>query len=79
MITMDSDPVRDMVNSWCFIMGTFTVNKHKGSTAGEDVPFPGVGPHKEDDEVTVHSYYQWVPFVLFFQVKSAGDDEITPT
>ena len=32
-----------------------------------EVPHPGVGPMSKKDDVTHHAYYQWVPFVLFFQ------------
>ncbi|KAI4501259.1 hypothetical protein M0802_003632 [Mischocyttarus mexicanus] len=32
-----------------------------------EIPHPGVGPVSKDDEVVHHAYYQWVPFVLFFQ------------
>lgn len=31
------------------------------------IPHPGVGPSTNEDNVTYHAYYQWVPFVLFFQ------------
>jgi hypothetical protein len=31
------------------------------------VPHPGIGPLNDDDPIKVHAYYQWVPFVLFFQ------------
>jgi hypothetical protein len=34
------------------------------------IPHPGIGPVYPDDEVTHHAYYQWVPFVLFFQAVS---------
>lgn len=59
---------KDVVNAYCFIMGTFTVDRLHGLDIGVDVPHPGVGPWKqEEDEITIHSYYQWVPFVLFLQ------------
>ena len=35
---------------------------------GEDVSQTGVGTYNpETDEVVYKSYYQWVPFMLFFQ------------
>jgi len=43
--------------------------KHLNATAvlqGE-LPHPGVGPVAKDDPVIHHAYYQWVPFILFFQ------------
>ncbi|XP_068235264.1 innexin inx2-like [Palaemon carinicauda] len=61
----------DVVNEYCFIMGTFTVDRLHGLEVGVDVPHPGVGPLVRaggvEEEITVHSYYQWVPFVLFLQ------------
>jgi hypothetical protein len=52
---------------------------------GVDFPHPGVGPYPssrpdpwlvkvtdEGDEIR-HAWYQWVVFVLFFQVKNGGD------
>lgn len=43
--------------------------KHMNVTALEEgeIPHPGVGPSSNRDEITRHAYYQWVPFVLFFQ------------
>lgn len=32
-----------------------------------DIPHPGIGPSTQEDETVHHAYYQWVPFVLFFQ------------
>ncbi|KAK0089751.1 hypothetical protein PV325_005647 [Microctonus aethiopoides] len=50
-------------------MSTFTVTKHMNTTTVElgHIPHPGVGPSTNEDNVTYHAYYQWVPFVLFFQ------------
>jgi len=31
------------------------------------VVHPGVGPYEKGDDQKYHAYYQWVPFVLFFQ------------
>ncbi|XP_043260489.1 innexin inx7-like [Colletes gigas] len=58
-----------VVNTFCFFMSTYTVVKHMNATSVElgIVPHPGVGPATKDDPVVHHAYYQWVPFVLFFQ------------
>nr|XP_027217939.1 innexin inx2-like [Penaeus vannamei] len=64
---IDSDSYKDVVNNYCFIMGTFTVDRLHGKQVGVQVPHPGVGPSEPDDELTFHTYYQWVPFVLFVQ------------
>lgn len=37
------------------------------SVPGTGGAHPGLGP--ETGEETVHAYYQWVPFVLFLQVR----------
>ncbi|XP_011500404.1 PREDICTED: innexin inx7 [Ceratosolen solmsi marchali] len=58
-----------VIDSFCFFTSTFTVVKHMNATAlaeGE-IPHPGVGPAAQRDEIVRHAYYQWVPFVLFFQ------------
>ncbi|CAD1475104.1 unnamed protein product, partial [Heterotrigona itama] len=43
--------------------------KHLNASAVEsgEIPHPGVGPASSGDPVVHHAYYQWVPFVLFFQ------------
>ncbi|XP_024942810.1 innexin inx7 isoform X2 [Cephus cinctus] len=50
-------------------MSTFTVVKHMNATVLEQgsIPHPGIGPVNDDDPIVYHAYYQWVPFVLFFQ------------
>lgn len=34
---------------------------------GKSAAHPGIGTHTDKDEIVFHSYYQWVPFVLFLQ------------
>lgn len=54
----------DPINTFCWIQHTFTIlNVSAGST---DI-YPGVGVEHPYYERRVHSYYQWVPFILFFQ------------
>ncbi|XP_071519072.1 innexin inx2-like [Panulirus ornatus] len=67
MTGIDSDSFNDVVNNYCFIMGTFTVDRLHGLQVGVDVPHPGVGPQQGHEPTTYHTYYQWVPFVLFVQ------------
>ncbi|CAG5095233.1 Similar to Inx7: Innexin inx7 (Drosophila melanogaster) [Cotesia congregata] len=59
----------NVVDTFCFFTSTYTVSKHMNKTLVElgHIPHPGVGPFTKDDEITHHVYYQWVPFVLFFQ------------
>lgn len=52
---------------YCWISSTFTLPKYFEGIQGEDFIYPGVGPSKKTDERVYHAYYQWVPFVLFFQ------------
>ena len=55
-----------VMNTYCYIMGTFTLPPHHGED--EEVLHPGVGVyHRGDTEEEYKAYYQWVPFVLFFQ------------
>ncbi|XP_012284789.1 innexin inx7 [Orussus abietinus] len=59
----------DVINTFCFFTSTYTVVKHLNITSIElgDIPHPGIGPATKNDPVIHHAYYQWVPFVLFFQ------------
>ena len=56
---------RNVLNTYCFIMSTYTVTKHNDTSPY--VVYPGVGPQKDGDHITYQSYYQWVPVVLFLQ------------
>ncbi|XP_076244998.1 innexin 7 isoform X2 [Calliopsis andreniformis] len=58
-----------VINTFCFFTSTYTVVKHMNATSLElgEIPHPGVGPQSREDPVVHHAYYQWVPFVLFFQ------------
>lgn len=65
-----SKAFKEAVDAYCFIMGTFTVERHHVATQELEfpsVPHPGVGPMKRGEPVIYHSYYQWVPFVLLTQ------------
>ncbi|XP_034947946.1 innexin inx7 [Chelonus insularis] len=66
---VDSSLPAHVVDTFCFFTSTYTVKKHMNSSMVElgHVPHPGVGCATKDDEITHHTYYQWVPFVLFFQ------------
>ncbi|CAH0555057.1 unnamed protein product [Brassicogethes aeneus] len=54
-----------VINTYCWITYTFTLPHEQGKRIGTDVSHPGLGNDNQDK--TYHSYYQWVPFVLFFQ------------
>lgn len=51
----------NVLNTYCWIMSTFSVPGGGGANGQH----PGLGP--ETGEKKVHAYYQWVPFVLFLQ------------
>jgi len=59
-----------VINTFCYIQGTFTLPRALAGDIGRDIASPGVGPYnydKKQDDITIHAYYQWVPFVLFLQ------------
>ncbi|XP_039296232.1 innexin inx3 [Nilaparvata lugens] len=57
-----------VINTYCWITHTFTLPYHINKPQGTHVAHPGVAPYVEgEDETRFHSYYQWVPFMLFFQ------------
>lgn len=57
-----------VLNTYCWITHTFTMPGQHGKHVGTEVAQSGLG--NDNAEKTYHSYYQWVPFVLFFQVIS---------
>lgn len=56
-----------VIDSYCWIHSTFSVNTHHSAQIGADVAYHGVGPLGKSEEPTYHAYYQWVPFVLLLQ------------
>ncbi|KAI8034771.1 innexin inx7 [Drosophila gunungcola] len=61
--------IAPVINTFCFFTPTFTVVRDQNHTAhrlGSEPP--GLGNYDpERDSIKRHAYYQWVPFVLFFQ------------
>lgn len=55
-----------VINTYCWITYTFTMPGQHGKPIGTHVAHSGLG--NDYEEKTFHSYYQWVPFTLFFQV-----------
>lgn len=55
-----------VINTYCWITYTFTL-PGQGGRVGTDVAHPGVMNAEPDREKKYHAYYQWVPFMLFFQ------------
>lgn len=57
-----------VINTYCWITYTFTLPHERGQPKGSHVAHPGLGNYVDDeDQPRYHSYYQWVPFMLFFQ------------
>lgn len=58
----------NVINTYCYIMSTFTLPSQLAGAVGEDIAAPGVGTYNSrTGDVTFKAYYQWVPFVLFMQ------------
>ncbi|XP_073817704.1 innexin 3 [Musca autumnalis] len=55
-----------VINTFCWITYTFTIPGQQHRQIGTDVASHGLG-NEYGQERKYHSYYQWVPFVLFFQ------------
>lgn len=56
------------VNTYCWIMSTFTMPDAFQRQVGTEVAHPGVAnDFGDEDAKKYYSYYQWVCFVLFFQ------------
>ncbi|XP_055616292.1 innexin inx3 [Toxorhynchites rutilus septentrionalis] len=55
-----------VINTYCWITYTFTLPGQHGRQQGTAVAHSGLG-NEYNQERTYHSYYQWVPFMLFFQ------------
>lgn len=54
-----------VINTYCWITYTFTLPQNNAKPVGTHVAHPGLGG--DIGEKRYHSYYQWVPFMLFFQ------------
>ena len=68
-LTDDSISRPDVINTYCWIQYTFTIPGYDGTASSElgAGAHPGVGPEAAGHERRIHSYYQWVPFLLFLQ------------
>lgn len=75
MMSHDDGDLKKIVDSYCYITGTFSVDKLHSPEyrIGKEIPHVGVGQYDkpegsfEGDDLTFHIFYQWVPFVLIAQ------------
>jgi len=59
---------KNVINTYCYVMSTFTLPRHSLGEVGQTVVQPGVGEYNRKKDNPVHAaYYQWVPFMLFLQ------------
>ena len=67
----------NVINTYCYVMTTFTLPKHWTTKLGIESVQPGVGDYNpKTDEVHYKAYYQWVSFVLFFQICFTSSGQI---
>jgi len=62
----------NVMDTYCWIMSTFSIAKQNPGQRGVDHAYQGVQPGNSYDDsldpgYVRHAYYQWVPFVLFLQ------------
>ncbi|XP_054712216.1 innexin inx2-like [Uloborus diversus] len=65
-ISKDDIPEK-VLNTYCWIHATFSVENAWEKEIGKEIAYPGVDKYKEGDSRVFHAYYQWVCFVLFLQ------------
>ncbi|RWS02486.1 innexin inx2-like protein [Dinothrombium tinctorium] len=65
-ISKDDIP-SNLLDTYCWIHTTFSLEDAWRKKVGTEVPYPGVDKYKPGEKRVYHAYYQWVCFVLFFQ------------
>ncbi|RWS12681.1 innexin inx2-like protein [Dinothrombium tinctorium] len=65
-ISKDDIP-SNLLDTFCWIHTTFSVENAWHKQVGTEVVYPGVDKRTPDEQRVYHAYYQWVCFVLFFQ------------
>ncbi|XP_076343592.1 innexin inx2-like [Tachypleus tridentatus] len=65
-ISRDDIPTR-VLDTFCWIHTTFSVEGAWHKKVGVEIPYPGVDKYTPGEDRIYHAYYQWVCFVLFFQ------------
>lgn len=67
MCIQKDDIPEQLLNTYCWIEGTFTLPKALFKDVGTEVVYPGVDKYLPGDELVEHTFYQWVCFMLFLQ------------
>ncbi|KAG9509129.1 Innexin inx2, partial [Fragariocoptes setiger] len=57
----------NLLDTFCWIHTTFSLEHAWNKTVGIEVPYPGVDKYTPGEKRIYHAYYQWVCFLLFFQ------------
>jgi len=65
-ISKDDIPNK-LLDTYCWIHTTFSLEDAWFKQVGVEVPYPGVDKSEPGSKKIYHAYYQWVCFVLFFQ------------
>ena len=63
------DVPKEVLNTYCWIHPTYTLSSAHWKRVGIDVPHPGVDKTRDARDKKHVKYYQWVGFLLFFQVR----------
>lgn len=61
------DVPNELLDTFCWVHTTFSVDTSWNKTVGIEIPYPGVDKFVPGEKRVYHAYYQWVCFVLFFQ------------
>ena len=70
MCVHTKDVPKEVLNTYCWIHPTYTLSSAHWKRVGVDVPHPGVDKTRDEKDKKHVKYYQWVGFLLFFQVSS---------
>lgn len=59
--------VQKVINTYCWVSSLFTYDRKKTETEFSKQNFHQPRIEAYEPKVIIHSYYRWVPFMLFFQ------------
>lgn len=66
--TVAGDIPQKLINTFCWVEGTFSLPKAFLKKVGKEIIYPGVDTsYGSKDEIIEHGYYQWVGFMLLLQ------------